>query len=60
LRFLDKKGVVCGLKYKKMTGKGANNQLAFENGFAIRTQPSVDQKIKKAYKKVEKDLVMSF
>ena len=60
LRFLDKKGVVCGLKYKKMTGKGANNQLAFENGFAIRTQPSVKQKIKKAYKKVEKDLVMSF
>jgi hypothetical protein len=37
LRFLDKKGVVCGLKYKKMTGKGANNALAFESGFAIKT-----------------------
>jgi hypothetical protein len=59
LRFLDKKGVICGLKYKKMTGKGANNLLAFESGFAIRTQASVDQKLKKAYKKTEKDLVVS-
>ena len=59
LRFLDERGVVCGLKYKKMTGKGANNQLAFESGFAIRTQSSVDQKLKKAYKKAEKDLVVS-
>ena len=59
LRFLDNKGVICGLKYKKMTGKGANNQAAFESGFAIRTQPSVDQKPKKANKKVEKDLVVS-
>lgn len=40
LRFLDKKGVICGLKYKKMTGKGVNNQAAFESGFAIRTQDS--------------------
>lgn len=38
LRFMDEKGVICGLKYKKMTGKGANNALAFESGFAIRTQ----------------------
>jgi hypothetical protein len=37
LRFLDKKGVICGLKYKKMTGKGANNAEAFESGFAIQT-----------------------
>jgi hypothetical protein len=38
LRFLDKRGgVICGLKYKKMTGKGANNAEAFESGFAIRT-----------------------
>jgi len=35
LRFLDDKNVICGLKYKKMTGKGANNKLAFESGFAI-------------------------
>jgi hypothetical protein len=38
LRFLDEKNVICGLKYKKMTGKGANNKLAFESGFAIKTQ----------------------
>lgn len=37
LRFLDDKNVVVGLKYKKMTGKGANNKLAFESGFAIST-----------------------
>jgi len=59
LRFLDKKGVICGLKYKKMTAKGSNNQLAFENGFAIRTQPMVEEKIKKAYKKANKSLVVS-
>lgn len=35
LRFLDDKGVIVGLKYKKMTGKGANNKLAFDSGFAI-------------------------
>jgi hypothetical protein len=46
LRFLDKKGgVICGLKYKKMTGKGADNSLAFKSGFAIRTKP---EKINKA------------
>jgi hypothetical protein len=38
LRFLDDKNVICGLKYKKMTKKGANNNLAFESGFAIRTK----------------------
>ncbi len=36
LRFLDEKGVIVGLRYKKMTGKGANNQEAFDSGFAIR------------------------
>jgi hypothetical protein len=25
------------LKYKKMTGKGADNKLAFDSGFAIKT-----------------------
>lgn len=35
LRFKDPKGVIVGLKYKKMTGKNANNKLAFESGFAI-------------------------
>ena len=37
LRFLDNQGVIVGLKYKKLTGKGANNSEAFESGFAIRT-----------------------
>lgn len=37
LRFLDKKNVIVGLKYKNITSKGANNKLAFESGFAIKT-----------------------
>jgi hypothetical protein len=37
LRFLDDKGVIVGLKYKKLTGKGADNNTAFESGFAIRS-----------------------
>ena len=37
LRFLDKQNVICGLKYKKMTGKGADNKLAFTSGFVIET-----------------------
>jgi hypothetical protein len=41
LRFLDKKNVVVGLKYKKMTGKGANNKLAYDSGFAIKTENDV-------------------
>ena len=36
LRHLDPKGVIIGLKYKKLTGSGANNNKAFENGFAVR------------------------
>lgn len=35
LRFLDDKGVICGLKYKRMTYKGADNKKAFDSGFAI-------------------------
>jgi hypothetical protein len=35
LRFQDEKNVVVGLKYKKMTGKGADNKKAFESGFAL-------------------------
>lgn len=37
LRFLDPKGVISGLKYKKMTGKGVDNTKAFTSGFAIKT-----------------------
>lgn len=36
LRHLDPKGVIVGLKYKNVTGKGADNKKAFENGFAVR------------------------
>ncbi len=46
LRFLDEKNVICGLKYKKMTGKGANNKIAFESGFAIKTQADVVKKVR--------------
>jgi hypothetical protein len=38
LRFLDKKNVIVGLKYKKMTGKGADNKKAFDSGFVINTK----------------------
>jgi hypothetical protein len=38
LRFLDEKNVVVGLKYKKMTKKGANNKLGIESGFVIDTK----------------------
>lgn len=37
LRWRDEEGVIVGLKYKKLTGRGANNQLAFDSGFAIKT-----------------------
>lgn len=36
LRFKDEKGVVIGLKYKKLTGKGVDNQKVFETGFGVR------------------------
>jgi len=36
LRFKDETGVVVGLKYKNITGKGADNNEAYESGFAIR------------------------
>ena len=36
LRFLDKKNVIVGLRYKKMTGKGADNQIVFTSGFGIK------------------------
>jgi hypothetical protein len=36
LRFKDDKNVVVGLKYKKLTGKGADNKKAFDSGFALK------------------------
>lgn len=50
LRFKDKKNIIVGLRYKKMTGKGADNSLAFTSGFAIRTQNVIALPVKK-YKK---------
>ena len=41
LRFLDKEGVIIGLKYKLMTNKGADNKKAFTSGFAISTKVKV-------------------
>lgn len=48
LRFLDKKGVICGLKYKRMTGKGGaeKNKAAFESGFVLKvSSPSPSKKV---------------
>lgn len=41
LRFTDGEGVIVGLKYKKLTKKGADNETAFKTGFAIRTNELV-------------------
>lgn len=35
LRFLDEKGVIVGLKYKQLTGKGVSNKEVLKNGFVI-------------------------
>ncbi len=51
LRFLDSKGVIVGLKYKKMTAKGADNEKAFESGFAIRTKEVTTLPLEKVSKK---------
>jgi hypothetical protein len=57
LRFLDKKGVIVGLRYKKMTGKGSDNSLAFKSGFAIRVEGGeVKERIDKAKKKLIKGI----
>ncbi len=58
LRFLDPreaKGVICGLKYKFMTGAGGGlkNIEAFTSGFAIRTQ-TVKQRIAKVERAINK------
>jgi hypothetical protein len=38
LRFKDDQGVIVGLKYKKLTSKGADNEEAFTSGFAVRVK----------------------
>lgn len=37
LRFLDPKGVIVSLRFKKLTGKNANNSLALKSGFVLNT-----------------------
>lgn len=37
LTFLHPKGSIIGLRYKKMTGKGADNSKGLESGFVINT-----------------------
>ena len=54
LRFLDKKNVIVGLRYKNLTGKGANNKLAFNSGFAINTDDLSNELV---YSKKKKELV---
>jgi hypothetical protein len=44
LRFKDDKGVIVGLKYKKLTGKGADNETAFKTGFAVKTADILEMK----------------
>lgn len=47
LTFLKNNGVIIGLKYKMLTGKGADNGKAFETGFAIRTKNAKTLPLKK-------------
>ena len=47
LRFKDKKNIIVGLRYKKMTGKGANNSEGVNSGFVIQTETkSLPKKVK--------------
>lgn len=52
LRFNDKQGVVVGLKYKKLTSKGADNTIAFTSGFAVSV--GVGEELLEIPKKVKK------
>ena len=65
LRFLDEKNVICGLKYKKMTGKGGRekNIQALQSGFVIDTTKVLISGAKKEVSKFkgiikEKNLVL--
>lgn len=48
LRFKDEKNVIVGLKYKKLTGKGADNSKAFESGFALKKENLGENKVASA------------
>lgn len=58
LRFKDKKNVIVGLKYKKMTGKGADNSLAFKSGFAIKVEETIKKLDRVMEIKVKESLVV--
>jgi len=61
LTFLKPKGVILGLKYKFMTGKGGGekNKLAFSSGFVVKTQ-TLEEKLNELYSKVgEKEMVLN-
>ncbi len=61
LRFLDKNNVIVGLKYKKMTGKGANNALALNSRFVINTSLEQANKIyKEAVARVKENILVEF
>jgi len=53
LRFLDKKNVIVGLRYKKMTGKGADNSLGVKSGFVIDTDNYPSELLFQKEKKLE-------
>jgi hypothetical protein len=54
LRFKDKRGVVVGLKYKKITGSGGaeKNKLAFESGFVLRASEIQNDIYHKVYNSI--------
>jgi len=61
LRFLDKKGVIVGLRYKKLTGKGGaeKNKEAITSGFVTETKiEMIQDKLKKAYRKVNQSVLL--
>jgi hypothetical protein len=57
LRFKDKRGVIVGLKYKYITGKGGNekNKKAFKSGFAIDITGETIKKYEIAMKQFMKE-----
>lgn len=61
LRFLDKKGCIIGLRYKKMTGKNADNTKVFESGFGIKledTMKKLNKVMDSVKNKVKKSLAV--
>lgn len=50
LRHLDEKGVIVGLRYKKVVKKGFDNEAVFKSGFAISVQntSTIKSSLKKA------------